>query len=71
MKAFIICLCYAAGLGVLSFFLGRLLPKRWLHPDKFPFRTYAWEEKLWKVFQTDFRLKTGSILCLQETLEEF
>ena len=67
MKAFIICLCYAAGLGVLSFFLGRLLPKRWLHPDKFPFRTYAWEEKLWKVFQTDFRLKTGSILCLQET----
>ena len=51
MKAFIICLCYAAGLGVLSFFLGRLLPKRWLHPDKFPFRTYAWEEKLWKALQ--------------------
>lgn len=51
MKEFIICLCYAAGLGVLSFFLGRLLPKRWLHPDKFPFRTYAWEEKLWKALQ--------------------
>ena len=51
MKAFIICLCYAAGLGVLSFFLGRLLPKCWLHPDKFPFRTYAWEEKLWKALQ--------------------
>lgn len=51
MKAFIICLCYAAGLGVLSFFLGRLLPKRWLHPDKFPFRTYAWEDKLWKTLQ--------------------
>ncbi len=45
MKEFIICLCYAAGLGVLSFFLGRLLPKCWLHPDKFPFRTYAWEDK--------------------------
>ena len=51
MKEFIICLCYAAGLGVLSFFLGRLLPKRWLHPDKFPFRTYAWEDKLWKTLQ--------------------
>ena len=48
MKEFIICLCYAAGLGVLSFFLGRLLPKRWLHPDKFPFRAYAWEDKLEK-----------------------
>ena len=56
MKAFIICLCYAAGLGVLSFFLGRLLPKRWLHPDKFPFRTYAWEEKLWKALQIRKRI---------------
>ena len=53
MKEFIICLCYAAGLGVLSFFLGRLLPKCWLHPDKFPFRTYAWEEKLWKAFRVE------------------
>lgn len=51
MKAFIICLCYAAGLGVLSFFLGRLLPKHWLRPDKFPFRTYVWEERLWKALQ--------------------
>ena len=51
MKECIICLFYAAGLGVVSFFLGRLLPKRWLHPDKFPFRTYAWEDQLWRALQ--------------------
>ena len=51
MKECILCFAYAAALGVLSFFLGRMLPKRWLHPDKFPFRTYAWEDKLWKALQ--------------------
>ena len=51
MKEFVCCLAYAAALGVVSFFLGRLLPKRWLHPDRFPFRTYAWEDKLWKALQ--------------------
>lgn len=51
MKECILCFAYAAVLGVLSFFLGRLLPKRWLHPDKFPFRTYAWEDRLWKALQ--------------------
>lgn len=51
MKECIFCFAYAAALGVLSFFLGRLLPKRWLHPDKFPFRTYAWEDRLWKALQ--------------------
>ena len=48
MKECILCFAYAAALGVLSFFLGRLLPKRWLHPEKFPFRTYAWEDRLCK-----------------------
>ena len=51
MKECIVCFAYAAALGVLSFFLGRLLPKRWLHPEKFPFRTYAWEDRLWKALQ--------------------
>ena len=51
MRNCIFCFAYAAILGVLSFFLGRLLPKRWLRPEKFPFRTYAWEEKLWKTLQ--------------------
>ena len=51
MRNFILCLCYAATLGLVSFLLGRELPKSWLHPDQFPFRTYAWEETLWKALQ--------------------
>ena len=51
MKECILCFAYAAALGVLSFFLGRLLPKHWLCPEKFPFRTYAWEDRLWKALQ--------------------
>ena len=51
MRNFLLCLIYAATLGLVSFLLGRELPKSWLHPDRFPFRTYAWEETLWKALQ--------------------
>lgn len=51
MRNFLLCLIYAATLGLVSFLLGRELPKSWLHPDQFPFRTYAWEEKLWKALK--------------------
>ena len=51
MRNFLLCLIYAATLGLVSFLLGRELPKSWLHPDQFPFRTYAWEETLWKALQ--------------------
>ena len=51
MRNFLLCLIYAATLGLVSFLLGRELPKSWLHPDQFPFRTYAWEEILWKALK--------------------
>ena len=51
MREFMLCLCDIAVLGAVSFVLGRLFPKRWLHPDRFPFRTCAWEEKLWKLLR--------------------
>lgn len=51
MRNFLLCLIYAATLGLVSFLLGRELPKSWLHPDQFPFRTYAWEENLWKALK--------------------
>ena len=41
---FLKCLLYLAALGVLSFILGRLLPADWLHADRFPFRSWDWEE---------------------------
>ena len=37
------CLCYAAGLGVVSFVLGRLVPKEWFDYTRFPYRTFAFE----------------------------
>ena len=35
-----------AALGVLSFVIGRLLPKSWFHADRFPYKTAACEPKL-------------------------
>ena len=51
MRNFLLCLTYIATLGLVSFLLGRELPKSWLRPDAFPFRTYAWEETLWKALK--------------------
>ncbi len=47
VKGFLLCACYAAALGVVSFVFGRVLPKRWFRGDKFPWRTHAWEQKVW------------------------
>ena len=41
------CCIYYAALGVVSFFLGRLLPKNWFHGDRFPFRCSPREAKLY------------------------
>ena len=41
---FIYCLCYAAGLGVMSFVLGRLVPKEWFDYTRFPYRSFAFEK---------------------------
>lgn len=38
------CLCYAAGLGVMSFVLGRLVPKEWFDYTRFPYRSFAFEK---------------------------
>ena len=41
---FTYCLCYAAGLGVVSFVLGRLVPKEWFDYTRFPYRSFAFEK---------------------------
>lgn len=38
------CVLYLAALGILSFVLGRLAPKSWFHPDRFPYRTLPFEK---------------------------
>lgn len=37
------CACYLALTGTAAFFLGRILPKRWLHAGRFPFAAYDFE----------------------------
>lgn len=48
MKHFLMCLLYIAALGVLSFVVGRLIPKHWFHADRFPWVCHPAEQKLWK-----------------------
>lgn len=40
------CVLYAAVLGVLSFMLGRIVPKTWFKSDKFPYRVKDGEKKV-------------------------
>ena len=37
------CLVFIIVLGIVSFALGRLLPKKWFHFDRAPFCAFAWE----------------------------
>lgn len=44
---FLKCALYLAAVGILSFLLGRLLPKGWINGEAFPFRTYAAEDRFY------------------------
>lgn len=37
------CVLYLACIGILSFVVGRLLPKRWFDPQAFPWRSFPFE----------------------------
>lgn len=41
---FLNCFLYLVITGVMAFFLGRLLPKKWFRADSFPYRPYAFED---------------------------
>lgn len=38
------CIIYLAGIGILSFVVGRLLPKKWFDPQAFPYRAFPFEK---------------------------
>lgn len=38
------CLIYFALLGTVTFFTGRLTPKSWIDPERFPFNSFEWEK---------------------------
>ena len=39
------CLIYLAAIGVVCFYIGRLLPGNWFHSDRFPFRSFPFERE--------------------------
>lgn len=45
------CIVYIAVSGCVAFVLGRIAPKIWFHADRFPFKTYEWESKVWKAIR--------------------
>ncbi|MBR3999546.1 MAG: glycosyl-4,4'-diaponeurosporenoate acyltransferase [Clostridia bacterium] len=38
-------LLYLVFISLIAFPIGRLIPKRWIHYDRFPFTTYDWENE--------------------------
>lgn len=45
MHGFTKCFLYLASIGLLSFFIGRILPKDWFSYDQFPYRTFPFEKE--------------------------
>lgn len=45
------CVIYIPVLGILSFIIGRLLPKGWFHADRFPYKTAAGEQKIYQALR--------------------
>lgn len=45
------CVIYIAVLGILSFIIGRLLPKGWFHADRFPYKNAAGEQKIYQALR--------------------
>jgi len=47
MRGFLYCLIYTLVVGWALFFLGRLIPRGAFNAEKFPFKTHAFEKKLY------------------------
>ena len=39
------CFVYLTSLGMFTFFAGRFIPKSWIHPDDFPYKSYRFEKR--------------------------
>lgn len=44
MIALLCSIAYVGLTGLISFYTGAMLPRKWFHDDKFPFCTYKWEQ---------------------------
>lgn len=43
MDVFLKCFIYLTSVGMLAFFAGRFIPKSWINPDIFPYKTCRFE----------------------------
>jgi len=43
MDGFLKCFIYLTSVGMLAFFAGRFIPKSWINPDIFPYKTCRFE----------------------------
>ena len=65
---FLRCCVYYGILAVVSFFIGRLLPKSWFHGDKFPYRCASWEAKLFRFLRVhEWQDKVPDMSKIEET----
>lgn len=39
------CALYIAAIGIASHFIGNAFPRRWFHPEKYPYRSADWERE--------------------------
>ena len=46
---FLHCALYLAITGIIAFLVGRIVPKSWFQADRFPYRCYPAEQKLYRV----------------------
>ena len=46
---FLHCALYLAITGIIAFLVGRIVPKSWFQADRFPYRYYPAEQKLYRV----------------------
>lgn len=44
LSQFTKCLIFLIAIGVLSLFLGKEIPRKWVKPESFPFCCYEWED---------------------------
>lgn len=68
---FVNCIVYLVCSGVVIFFIGRIYPRKWILPDRFPFKSYAFEKngrlyeklniKRWKTKLPDASMILGKL----------
>ena len=68
MIDFLRSICYIGLTGLISFYVGAMLPRKWFHDNKFPFRSYKWE-KGGKVYdKLNIRKWKGEILDMSKIM---